>query len=133
MRSKKDRPGGQLSIVFDHASSSAASWTGAWNTDFGAMSLTESGNHVTGTYAYCNGTATISGQVTGSTLTGTWTQPCNSRTAASTSSWPLAEAHSPAPGATGTPPQPAPGTAHTPRQPRRLAVASALPRKRTRR
>jgi hypothetical protein len=46
-------------------------------TGFGAMHLTQTGNRVTGTYAYCNGSAAISGQVTGSTLT--WTQPCNAK------------------------------------------------------
>jgi hypothetical protein len=54
-------------------------FTGAWNTTwFGAMHLTQTGNQVTGTYALCNGTATISGTVTGSTLDGTWTEPCDS-------------------------------------------------------
>ena len=43
------------------------------------MHLSQSGNSVTGTYAYCNGSATINGQVTGSTLNGTWNQPCNSK------------------------------------------------------
>lgn len=38
VRSKKDSPGGQLSVTFNTSGSpSAPSWTGNWNTDFGAM------------------------------------------------------------------------------------------------
>jgi hypothetical protein len=55
----------------------APSFTGNWNTSFGPMHLTQSGNTVSGTYAICNGTATITGQVTGSALDGTWTEPCD--------------------------------------------------------
>ena len=70
---------GAASAQVTFGNATAPSWTGNWNTDFGAMHLTQSGSHVTGTYAYCNGVATISGQVTGSALDGTWTQPCNSK------------------------------------------------------
>ncbi len=53
-------------------------FTGNWTTTwFGAMHLTQTGNQVMGTYALCNGAATISGTVTGSTLDGTWTEPCD--------------------------------------------------------
>jgi hypothetical protein len=60
-------------------SAGSVSWTGDWNTSFGATHLTQSGNQVTGTYAYCDGRATINGQVSGNALDGTWVQPCNSR------------------------------------------------------
>jgi hypothetical protein len=58
---------------------SAASWTGRWNTNFGAMRLLQSGRQVTGTYATCGGTASIGGRVNGSNFDGTWSQRCNSR------------------------------------------------------
>lgn len=58
--------------------SSLPTFTGNWNTSFGPMQLTQTGNQVTGTYADCpNSGATISGQVTGSALDGTWTEPCH--------------------------------------------------------
>jgi hypothetical protein len=82
VRSPNDAAGGQLGVTFNTVGSAGptqTSWTGTWNTSFGSMHLTQSGDRVTGTYAYCDGTATISGTVSGSTLEGTWTQPCNSR------------------------------------------------------
>jgi hypothetical protein len=56
------------------AASTTASWAGTWRTDYGAMSLTQTGNMVRGTYAVCGGSATISGTVSGGTLTGTWNE-----------------------------------------------------------
>jgi hypothetical protein len=74
--------GGQWAVVQikPTTSGSGYTWAGSWNTDYGAMNLTQSGNSVTGTFGNCNGTATISGQVSGFVLDGTWTQPCNSKT-----------------------------------------------------
>jgi len=48
------------------------SWTGAWNTNFNEMRLTQAGNSVTGDYDYDGGT--ITGTVSGDTLTGTWSE-----------------------------------------------------------
>ena len=56
-----------------------SAFTGIWSSTYGTIHLVQSGSHVDGTYASCNGTATISGQVVGRVLTGTWTQSCNSK------------------------------------------------------
>ncbi len=47
-------------------------WEGAWNTNYGVMTLLQTGNHVTGTYTYSGGS--IDGTAAGNTLTGTWDQ-----------------------------------------------------------
>jgi hypothetical protein len=52
-------------------------WTGHWHSTHGAMRLTQDGAQVTGSYAACNGRATIAGNVSGSTFVGTWTEPCD--------------------------------------------------------
>jgi hypothetical protein len=62
------------------AASSAArsvggTWEGTWNTNFGVMTLLQTGNHVTGTYTYSGGS--IDGTAAGNTLTGTWAQKGN--------------------------------------------------------
>jgi hypothetical protein len=57
--------------------SAPPSFTGTWNTTYGPMQLTQNGNQVTGSYVICNGAATISGSVSGRTLDGTWTEPCD--------------------------------------------------------
>lgn len=49
---------------------SNCSWTGNWNTYFGNMTLTESGNIVVGTYEADGGR--INGTVSGNKLIGTW-------------------------------------------------------------
>jgi hypothetical protein len=53
-------------------------WTGTWHSTRGATRLTQAGTQVTGTYAACHGRATITGRLTGSTLVGTWAEPCDS-------------------------------------------------------
>ncbi|HWH10003.1 MAG TPA: hypothetical protein VG165_02665 [Solirubrobacteraceae bacterium] len=55
------------------------SWTGSWHTTRGAMRLTQNGGRLTGTYAACAGKATVAGDVTGRSFTGTWRRPCDSR------------------------------------------------------
>ncbi|HBV97151.1 MAG TPA: hypothetical protein DEF36_08900 [Desulfotomaculum sp.] len=50
----------------------AADWAGNWETNFGTMSLTQSGTGVNGSYAYQSGS--INGTVTGNMLTGTWAE-----------------------------------------------------------
>jgi hypothetical protein len=57
----------------------ATSWTGSWNSNHGAVRLTQHGTKVTGTYPACAGKAVITGKVSGSSLSGTWSQPCDSR------------------------------------------------------
>ena len=47
-------------------------WSGTWSTTYGMMHLTQTGNQVTGTYAYNNGH--IVGTVSGNVLTGTWSE-----------------------------------------------------------
>lgn len=49
---------------------SSCSWAGNWNTYFGNMTLTQSGNEVVGTYEADNGR--INGTVIGNRLVGTW-------------------------------------------------------------
>lgn len=48
------------------------SWTGDWSTNWGDMTLTQTGSKVTGTYTHDQGK--ISGTVSGNTLTGTWSE-----------------------------------------------------------
>jgi hypothetical protein len=55
-----------------------ATWTGTWHTTHGVMHLTQNGGQVSGTYATCGGRATVTGQVTGTSFDGTWTEPCDS-------------------------------------------------------
>jgi hypothetical protein len=47
-------------------------WAGTWDTSYGIMQLTQSGDQVTGTYELNSGR--ISGTVSGSTFTGTWSE-----------------------------------------------------------
>src|SRR5258705_345893 len=56
--------------------SAASAWSGAWDTTFGLLVITESGSSVLGTYTYCNGS--INATVSGATLRGTWyeSRPC---------------------------------------------------------
>jgi len=51
---------------------SGGPWSGTWDSNWGVMTLSQSGNQVTGTYVYRNGL--ISGVVSGNTLTGTWSE-----------------------------------------------------------
>lgn len=48
------------------------SWTGVWETNWGDMTLTQTGDKVSGTYTFDQGK--ITGTVSGSTLTGTWSE-----------------------------------------------------------
>ncbi|NPV93325.1 MAG: S-layer homology domain-containing protein [Firmicutes bacterium] len=50
----------------------AYSWTGEWETNWGDMILTQTGAKVSGTYTHDDGK--IEGTVSGSTLTGTWSE-----------------------------------------------------------
>jgi hypothetical protein len=50
----------------------STTWTGAWNTNWGRMELTQSDGSVTGTYEHDQGT--IQGTVQGNKLIGTWSE-----------------------------------------------------------
>ncbi len=50
----------------------AVSFTGSWDTNFGVLSMTQSGSAVTGTYSYQTGR--LSGTVNGNVLSGTWVE-----------------------------------------------------------
>ncbi|HYE82507.1 MAG TPA: S-layer homology domain-containing protein [Clostridia bacterium] len=50
----------------------AYSWTGEWKTSWGDMTLTQTGEKVTGTYTFDSGK--IVGTVSGNVLTGTWSE-----------------------------------------------------------
>ncbi|NPV06940.1 MAG: hypothetical protein HPY83_03120 [Anaerolineae bacterium] len=47
-------------------------WSGTWDTTYGTMVLAQAGDHVTGTYTYNGGR--IDGTVTGTLLSGTWSE-----------------------------------------------------------
>jgi hypothetical protein len=47
-------------------------WTGSWDSDWGIMEFTQTGDKVTGTYTHDNGK--IEGTVSGNTLTATWSE-----------------------------------------------------------
>ena len=53
-------------------SASEYQWAGTYDTNWGIMKLIQSGNAVTGTYEYKDGR--ISGTVSGTTFTGTWSE-----------------------------------------------------------
>jgi len=59
------------SIASGAGAASAPGWFGGtWNTDFGAMTIRQTGASIKGDY----GVGTITGTVSGNVLTGTWTQ-----------------------------------------------------------
>jgi hypothetical protein len=49
-----------------------APWSGSWDSEWGTMQFTQSGNQVTATYTYYDGR--ITGTASGDTLAGTWSQ-----------------------------------------------------------
>jgi hypothetical protein len=62
----------QASFTVSCASSPTGGWAGTWETTYGTMILSQSGNQVSGTYEHSNGT--IVGTVSGNVLTGTWAE-----------------------------------------------------------
>ena len=50
----------------------ASVWSGAWDTEFGVLVMTQSGNDVSGSYSHDVGS--LAGIVSGNTLSGTWTE-----------------------------------------------------------
>lgn len=47
-------------------------WSGSWDSNWGTMQFTQSGDQVTATYTHNDGR--ITGTVSGNTLTGTWSE-----------------------------------------------------------
>jgi hypothetical protein len=62
----------QASFTLICASAPATGWTGTWDTNWGTMVLSQSGNQVSGTYTWDNGH--ISGTVAGNVFSGTWSE-----------------------------------------------------------
>lgn len=62
---------GATGRVYNPANDNGA-WVGKWNTDWGTMTLNQTGNDVTGNYEYDSGK--ISGTVSGNILKGTWSE-----------------------------------------------------------
>ena len=54
------------------ATTAPTPWTGSWDSDWGIMEFTQTGDKVTGTYTHDNGK--IEGTVSGNTLTATWSE-----------------------------------------------------------
>lgn len=50
----------------------ASVWSGSWNTNFGVLVMTQSGNSVSGTYSHDSGS--LKGTVSGNTLSGSWVE-----------------------------------------------------------
>lgn len=61
-----------FSVITVNADLGTYSWEGEWDSNWGKMVITQNGNIVTGTYTHDNGK--ISGTVSGSTFTGTWSE-----------------------------------------------------------
>ena len=55
-----------------HGADPSSCWTGSWKTNFKTMRLQQSGSSVSGNYEWDNGS--ITGTVSGNTLTGTWSE-----------------------------------------------------------
>jgi len=62
----------QATFTLSCSSSPTGGWTGTWDTNWGTMVLTQTGDSVSGTYTWDNGH--IQGTVTGDTLSGIWSE-----------------------------------------------------------
>jgi len=62
----------QASFTLSCASAPGGIWAGTWETTYGTMILSQSGNQVTGSYEHSNGI--ITGTVSGNVLYGTWSE-----------------------------------------------------------
>jgi hypothetical protein len=62
----------QANFTLNCASAPGGIWAGTWETSYGTMVLTQTGNQVTGTNEHSNGQ--ITGTVSGNDLTGTWSE-----------------------------------------------------------
>ena len=61
-----------LLLAFTSVTFAECSFTGEWDTEWGLMTLSQSGSRVTGSYTHMNGR--ISGTVKGNKLVGNWYQ-----------------------------------------------------------
>jgi len=62
----------QANFTLNCASAPGGIWAGTWETTYGTMVLSQSGNQVSGNYEHSNGH--ITGTVSGNVLTGTWSE-----------------------------------------------------------
>ncbi len=62
----------QATFMLSCVSAPITGWSGTWDTNWGTMILTQSGNQVTGTYTWDSGH--IVGTVSGNVFTGTWAE-----------------------------------------------------------
>jgi len=62
----------QASFTLSCASAPTGIWAGTWETTYGTMILSQSGNQVSGNYEHSNGY--ITGTVSGNVLYGTWSE-----------------------------------------------------------
>jgi hypothetical protein len=62
----------QASFTLNCASAPETGWAGTWDTNWGTMVLTQTGNQVSGTYTWQGGL--ITGTASGDVFTGTWSE-----------------------------------------------------------
>jgi hypothetical protein len=62
----------QANFTLNCAAASGGIWAGTWSTTYGMMTLTQTGNQVSGNYEHSNGH--IIGTVSGNVLYGTWSE-----------------------------------------------------------
>lgn len=62
----------QASFILTCTSAPATGWAGTWDTNWGTMVLTQTGDQVSGTYTWDSGQ--INGTISGNVLTGTWAE-----------------------------------------------------------
>jgi hypothetical protein len=62
----------QANFTLNCTPASGGIWGGTWSTTYGMMTLTQTGNQVSGNYEHSNGH--IIGTVSGNVLTGTWSE-----------------------------------------------------------
>jgi hypothetical protein len=61
-----------MTVLVTGAPPVVTGWTGTWETTYGTMVLSQTGNQVTGNYEHDSGH--ITGTVSGNVLTGTWSE-----------------------------------------------------------
>jgi hypothetical protein len=67
-----DGPTKTITLSFTPAAVAQLGWTGTWNSNWGTMTLVQTGSSVTGNYTHDSGK--ISGTVSGNKLVGTWSE-----------------------------------------------------------
>jgi len=61
-----------VTVIPEPGDSPTLNWAGTWDTNWGIMHLSQTGSQVTGTYEHDSGK--IEGNLSGNTLTGTWSE-----------------------------------------------------------